>query len=800
MSSIVFNPLTGNGSFNVAFTNVPSSTLTATVEDNYGGTSTGNSYTVTVTPVVPIVTITGITSTELATNTTNSDTSSIPEGSVNHYTFTTADPGVGDTFSLTAPVNGTLSNPPANYTFGNVVFNANTGAGSFDIYFPVLGTFTPPPIVVKDMTNGLSGSESIPSVTVNYVQPSLTISGTPNPVAAGSIYALTLNSSDPGYDPQTGWTINWGDGSAPQIVVMAASATAPSSPYVNGWPSTWGSSITVQHAYLTAAASPGATYNITATGTDTQSANTYTAAPNPLAVVVNDVVPTVTWVTDPSTATEGQTVTYQFKVTDPGSDGPFNPLVYLGNDGVNPINAVSTPVIISPYVAATETVSGTSVTTTPATESFSFTVTFANPTYTPPAAAVYGAIVSAQVRDIFGQNSNTATQSVAVADVMPTVTSLLGPTTVYEGVTVGGGGGPYLYQFAVSDPGINDTFSVVSANGGVVGTVSGLTINTTAGTATGSFYVTFSKGSVSGTADTLSIQVQDNYGMTSATKTLPVTVFSVAPICTISGSPSPVNEGATYTLTLTAAEPGNHAVSSWLINWGDSSAGDPYYQQTVAATLPTWSSTTGQWVSTTTVTHSFVYGPGGYTVSATPTDDDGTWPAVTVPVVVADVVPAVAFTYSSPTSVNEGSTVTYAFTTTDPDVADTFSLVSGYPKVVGWGTVSNVTINSNTGTGSFSVNWGDGPASPTVQIEVADKDGGTSLLTSLPVTIANVSPTVNFVNPPTTAMPARPSPLTSRSRTQAPPPGRAERSPLRRLATPMRPSTSRTWKPGRWRR
>ena len=69
-----------------------------------------------------------------------------------------------------------------------------------------------------------------------------------------------------------------------------------------------------------------------------------------------------------------------------------------------------------------------------------------------------------------------------------------------------------------------------------------------------------------------------------------------------------VSEGATYTLGLSASDPGTDTINHWTINWGDGVI------QIV----------TGQ---PSSVTH--VYGAGGttFTISATATDEDGTFNA-----------------------------------------------------------------------------------------------------------------------------------------------------------------------------
>ena len=68
---------------------------------------------------------------------------------------------------------------------------------------------------------------------------------------------------------------------------------------------------------------------------------------------------------------------------------------------------------------------------------------------------------------------------------------------------------------------------------------------------------------------TLGLQVSDgNGGVDTTTATL--TVNNTAPTLSISGSTS-IEQGAVYTLNLSATDPGNDTISSWTINWGDGS-------------------------------------------------------------------------------------------------------------------------------------------------------------------------------------------------------------------------------------
>src|SRR5262249_44400253 len=105
-----------------------------------------------------------------------------------------------------------------------------------------------------------------------------------------------------------------------------------------------------------------------------------------------------------------------------------------------------------------------------------------------------------------------------------------------------------------------------------------------------------------------SVQVDDGHDHVVTSSPVTLTVNNVAPTLTLSGA-SAVNEGSTYTLGLASSDPGADTISSWTITWGDGS--DP---QTVTG-------------NPSSATHVYADGPNNYTISATATDEDGTYAA-----------------------------------------------------------------------------------------------------------------------------------------------------------------------------
>ena len=73
---------------------------------------------------------------------------------------------------------------------------------------------------VNDPSGGFT--DLFADYTILEVAPTLSAAGSPEPVAEGAIYTLNLSASDPGDDAIDRWTIDWGDGSAPQTVTDPA--------------------------------------------------------------------------------------------------------------------------------------------------------------------------------------------------------------------------------------------------------------------------------------------------------------------------------------------------------------------------------------------------------------------------------------------------------------------------------------------------------------------------------------------------------------------------------------------------
>ncbi len=184
----------------------------------------------------------------------------------------------------------------------------------------------------------------------------------------------------------------------------------------------------------------------------------------------------------------------------------------------------------------------------------------------------------------------------------------------------------------------------------------------------------------------------------------------------ISGASS-VNEQSTYTLSLSATDPGQ-TVSSWAITWGD---GDT---QNVSG-------------NPSSVTHTFATGPNSYTISATATDGTGTYSASnTVAVTVAHLPPTL--TLSGAASMNEESL--YSLGLSGVELAGAGHTISAWLITWGDGSTSNVSGNPSSVTHTYSI----GPNHYTITATATDDVGTYSASNTIMVSVAHVPPTLTL--------------------------------------------------------
>ena len=215
------------------------------------------------------------------------------------------------------------------------------------------------------------------------------------------------------------------------------------------------------------------------------------------------------------------------------------------------------------------------------------------------------------------------------------------------------------------------------------------------------------------------VRVTDNgVPSLSATTTFAVSVTNVAPTLQISG-PATVTLGQVYTLTLSVSDPGTDAVSQWRINWGDS-------VQLVNG-------------SPGNVTHTYAAG-GNYTITATATDEDGTYAPVSRTVIV-NTPPSIRNPGAKRNRLNVP--VNLQIIATDPGDTLTYS-ASGLPNGLGINTSTGLISGTPTRIGNFNVvatvtDSRGAKASVTFKWEITNKfttPAPTVILSANPTTIA----------------------------------------------------------------
>lgn len=197
-----------------------------------------------------------------------------------------------------------------------------------------------------------------------------------------------------------------------------------------------------------------------------------------------------------------------------------------------------------------------------------------------------------------------------------------------------------------------------------------------------------------------------------ALTTFQLNVNNVAPTITISGA-ADVDEGADYTLNLSAIDPGRDTVSAWTIHWGDGAVDN----------LPG---------NATAASHVYRSRPSAFTISAEATDEDGTHAARnSVAVQVRNVAPSVNVSNATVT-VDEGQAATINGTFGDVG-NDAVTLVASVGAVV----------SDGNGDWTWSLLPVDGPdQSQMVTITATDEDGSSSVAT-FQLVVNNVAPVIS---------------------------------------------------------
>ncbi|MDB5333484.1 MAG: hypothetical protein JWP03_4635, partial [Phycisphaerales bacterium] len=552
------------------------------------------------------------------------------------------------------------------------------------------------------------------SLNVNSA-PTVVLSG--NAFAnAGGTYTLTFGTATDANGPVTGYTINWGDGSAPQAFPAAT--------------------LTAVHTYTT----PG---KVSIVASIIDGTGTYANAGN-LSVTVSPA-PTIALSGNPSVNPGSPYTLTLGAVTDPGHTATGY-IIHWGDGSVAQSVAAGTTTATHSYAAAgpekitvdvtdatgtyaaagslsVNVVSAPTVTLTgkafanaggvytltfgTATDSngpvTSFSVNWGDgsalqtfPGATTTAAHTFAtagkATITAAIIDGTGTYANAGTLPVTISPA-PTI-ALSGKSTTNPGAVY------TLTLGAVTDPGYSATGYIIHWGDGSAAQ------SVAAGTAS----ATHTYSSI-GTPK-ITVDLSDATGTYAAAGTLSLNV-AATPTVVLTGNAF-ANASGTYTLNFGAANDANGPVTGYTINWGDGSA-----VQSLPATA-------------LTATHTYA-APGKVTVSAAITDATGSYAnAGSLPVTIS---PAPNIALSGKAATNPGAVYTLTFgTVTDPGY-----LPTGY--IIHWGDGS-AAQSIAAGTASATHTYA-GVSTPKITVDISDATG---------TYLAAGSLSLNVVSTPTVAL------------------------------------------------
>ncbi|MBP7998732.1 MAG: DUF11 domain-containing protein [Chloroflexi bacterium] len=516
------------------------------------------------------------------------------------------------------------------------------------------------------------------TITVNNIAPSLSSVNITSPHNENGTATLTGTITDPGTQDTFTLTVDWGDGSAPQLLNYPAGTT----------------SFSETHTYLddnpTGTASDSYTVNLTLadddTGSDTDSDT----------ITINNVAPSLSTLAATNINENGST-TLTGTITDPGTLDTFSLVVNWG-DG-------SAPQTFN-YAAGTT--------------SFSETHQYLDDNPTGTSSDDY--TISLMLTDD-DTGSDTDNTTFTVSNVAPTLSAVAATNVNENGTTTLTG--------TITDPGTLDTFSLV-VNWGDGSAPQ--TFNYAAGTNSFSETHTYLDDNPTGTpVDNVTINLtltDDDTGSDTDSDT--ITVSNVAP--TLSGvtATANVNEGSAVTLSGTITDPGTLDTFSLVVDWGDGSAPQTF---NYAAATTTFSETHTYQDDNPTGTPS-----DNVTISLTLTDDDTGSDTDSASVTVNNVAPTLSAVAA--TNINENGSTTLSGTITDPGTLDTFSLVVDWgdgsaPQTFNY--VAGTTSFSETHTYLDDNPTATPSDNYTIGLSLTDDDTGNDTDTTS-VTVSNVAP------------------------------------------------------------
>ncbi len=613
----------------------------------------------------------------------------INEGQAVQFTATATDPGTLDTLTYswnfgdnTNPVSGR----DATHTFAD--------NGNYNVVLTVTdkdGAATTQTVVAK----------------VDNVAPTIVSIVKPTVIKEGESVTFSATATDPGILDTLTYSWNFGDNT---------------------------NSVTGQNVNHTSA--DNGNYSVVLTVTDKDGA----ATTQTVVAKVDNVAPTIVSIAKPTQINEGQAVSFNATVTDPGI---LDTLTYSWNFGDNTQpttgqNVTHTFVDNGSYnvaltvtdkdgatttqtvVAKVDNVAPTVVsiakpTTIKEGESVTFSATATDPgildtlTYNWNFGDNTNPIAGQNVNHTFVDNGNynivltvtdkdgaATTQTVVakVDNVTPTIVSIVKPTTIKEGESV-------LFKATATDPGILDTLTYSWNFGDTTPAVTGQNINHTFA----------DNGNYNVVLTVTDKDVTDKDGAVT-TQTVVTKVDNVAPTIVSIDKPTIIKEGESVLFKANAIDAGINDTLTYSWNFGDSTP--------VAI---------GQ-----NVNHTFADN-GNYNVVLTVTDKDGGVTTQTVIAKVDNVAPTIV-SIVKPNTIKEGESVTFAATATDPGILDTLTY--------SWNFGDNTSpVSGQNATHTFADN-----GNYNVILTVTDKDGGITTQTVV-AKVDNVAPTIVSIAKPT---------------------------------------------------
>ncbi len=551
-------------------------------------------------------------------------------------------------------------------------------------------------VKVRDDDGGEVAGQT--GVTVNNVAPSdVTI----DPIATineNDFAVLNLAFTDPGTQDVHMVEVDWGDGSAAELLPVAAGAR----------------SFTAMHQYKddNPTGTPSDSYTATVRVRDDDGG---VSAPATATVTVNNVAPSGVVIVPLAAINENDVATLNLTFDDVGSLDSHQVEIDWGDGSAAEVLSVSA-----------------------GSRFFSTTHQYVddNPTGTPSDDST----IKVRVLDDDGGASPTATASITVNNVAPSNVIIAPLGTINENDVA-------TLNLTFDDPGTFDTHTV-EIDWGDGSAIELLSVS--AGSrffSTTHQYLDDNPTATPSDNYTVSVRIVDDDGGASAATTASITVNNVAPSNVQLAPLATINENQVATLGLTFDDPGTLDANTVEINWGDGSAVEVLSISAGARFF----STTHQYLDdnpTNTPSDS-------YTVSVRVLDDDGGASATaTTGILVNNVTPS-GVVIAPLGMIDENDVTTLQLEFEDPGTLD------AHKVEIDWGDGSAVELlSASAGSRFFSTTHqylDDNPtATPsdnyTVTVRVLDDDGGVSTPTTATVTVNNVAPFNVAIMPPASSV------------------------------------------------